>query len=140
MRKITEITIHCSATPPRVDIGALEIDKMHKDRGWHGIGYHFVIRRGCGSVEEGRPIEKAGAHVRGHNTNSVAICIIGGVDEHGRPDCNFTMRQWSSLQQEVVRLKNLYPNAVVKGHRDYPGVAKACPCFNVGAWWRDEIC
>ena len=42
-RKETKhIVIHCSATKPTMDIGAYEIDRWHRERGWLEIGYHFV--------------------------------------------------------------------------------------------------
>jgi len=30
-----------------------------------------------------------------------------------------------------------HPQAVIVGHRDLPGVAKACPCFDVKRWLRE---
>jgi acyl-CoA synthetase (AMP-forming)/AMP-acid ligase II len=45
MREINRNILHMAYTPPSADIGAAEIDRWHKDRGWSGIGYHFVIRR-----------------------------------------------------------------------------------------------
>lgn len=44
--KIKKIIVHCAATPPSMDVGAAQIDAWHKERGWKGIGYHFVITRG----------------------------------------------------------------------------------------------
>lgn len=38
VRKSTDwITIHCSATRPSMDVGAKEITKWHKARGWGRI-------------------------------------------------------------------------------------------------------
>ena len=33
-------------------------------------------------------------------------------------------------RSERVDLKQSYPNAIVLGHRDFPGVHKDCPCFD----------
>ena len=56
VRKTTDtIVIHCTQTPDTMDIGADEIKKWHKNRGFDTIGYHFVIRRD-GHVEKGRDI------------------------------------------------------------------------------------
>ena len=52
---------------------------MRTKRGTRDIGYHFVIQRN-GEVDEGRPIEQTGAHVKGHNHDSIGICYIGGVE------------------------------------------------------------
>ena len=86
MREINKIIIHCSDS----EFGSKKlIDKWHKERGWDGCGYHYVITNGIddymvkynknhdGLVQEGRPIEKMGAHVKGHNKDSIGICLIG---------------------------------------------------------------
>lgn len=128
------LAVHCSATPPGVDIGAAEIRKWHIDKGWEDIGYHHVIRRD-GTIESGRPLEFQGAHVQGHNHESIGICLVGGVNKAGDPDANFTAAQYASLESLILALLPRYPGAVVRGHRDFPGVTKACPSFDVQAWW-----
>ena len=131
-RAITDrIVIHCSATSPVRDVGRAEIDQWHKARGWAGIGYHFVIRRD-GALEHGREATKVGAHARGHNTRSIGVCLIGGVDEAGHPSTNFTQAQWVTLERLLVALKLVWPAAKVIGHNEVS--AKACPSFDVQAW------
>lgn len=143
MRSIKEIFIHCSATGPDTDIGAAEIRNWHLDRGWRGIGYHWVITR-SGEVERGRDLdddgdvaEHIGAHALGHNEHSLGICLVGGLDRDGNPDANYTRAQWASLEMLVANLTE--PNhgvaagARVRGHRDVS--SKACPCFDAGEWW-----
>ena len=117
-----------------MDIGAADIDRWHRAKGWFGIGYHFVIRR-RGKLEMGRPVERRGAHARGHNRNSIGVCLIGGVDEENeKPEDNFTNHQLIVLEATVRLLLQQYPGAAVLGHRDIPGVAKACPSFDVAEW------
>lgn len=137
MRRIDEIAVHCAATPPSMDIGVEEIRAWHLDRRWSDIGYHFVIRRG-GSIETGRPLVRPGAHVAGYNRHSIGVCLAGGVDEDGNPDCNYDHHQWDSLKALCQDLADDFPGVILKGHRDYPGVTKSCPCFDVGAWWRND--
>lgn len=133
VRPIRRIIIHCSATKPEQDIGAAEIREWHVAKGWQDIGYHHVIRRD-GTREEGRPESRVGAHVAGHNMDSIGICLVGGIDDAGRPDANFTRAQWVSLEQLVKNCVMRHPGATVSGHRDWTD-AKACPCFDVKAWW-----
>lgn len=135
MRQIREIIIHCSATKPDMDIGAAEIRQWHVDKGWNDIGYHFVVRRN-GVVEPGRPVEHVGAHTQGHNTHSIGICMVGGINRSGQPDSNFTWRQWAALHDLVCELVEKHPNATVTGHRAYT-TAKACPSFDAVSWWGD---
>ena len=134
VRTVNYIVVHCSATTPQQKWGVAEITRVHKQRGFKTIGYHFVIRRD-GVVEPGRPLEVAGAHVYGHNADSVGVCLVGGIDENGKSTNNFTNAQWDALAFTVSGLTKQFRGAVVKGHRDFPKVAKDCPCFNVKQWW-----
>lgn len=129
----TAIVVHCSATQPKQDIGAAEIERWHRQRNFLAIGYHYVIRRD-GTVEKGRDEDAVGAHVEGHNSTSVGVCMVGGIDAKGNPQDNFTPAQYASLQTLLRDLKTRYSTAEIKGHRDFPGVAKACPSFSVKDW------
>jgi N-acetylmuramoyl-L-alanine amidase len=126
-RKINKIIIHCSATPPSMDVDANTVDEWHKQRGWSGIGYHFFVKRD-GQIELGRPLEKSGAHTKGHNKNSIGICYAGGVDSEMNPEDNRTSAQIASLLLLLRLLKNMFPTAIRHGHRDFS--PKACPSFD----------
>ena len=93
-----KIIIHCSATRPSQDIGSNDIDRWHREKGWLKIGYHLVITRD-GTLELGRDLDEVGAHAYGHNANSVGVCMVGGIDEDGQPDDNFTSEQWNTLDK-----------------------------------------
>ncbi len=129
------IAIHCSATTDKQNIGAADIDRWHRKQGWACIGYHYVIRRD-GTVEAGRDESVVGAHVANFNSNSIGICMVGGVDANdiSKAVNNFTQAQFDSLKQLLIDLKVRYPKAKIQGHRDFPNVAKACPSFDVAAW------
>jgi N-acetylmuramoyl-L-alanine amidase len=126
------LVVHCAATKPTMDIGLREIRQWHRERGWLDIGYHFVIRRD-GSVEKGRPQDVIGAHVEGHNYESLGVCLAGGINALGKPENNFTPEQFESLRSLLAKLKADYPSAQVVGHRDLDP-KKACPSFNVASW------
>lgn len=130
----TGIIIHCAATKASMDVGAKEIEKWHRQRGFFSIGYHYVIRRD-GTVEKGRPDNIPGAHARGHNHYTLAVCMVGGIDDKGKPEDNFTDAQWGSLAELVATLlRDNTKLEFVIGHRDLPDVAKACPCFDTMEW------
>ena len=137
--KTEYIAIHCSATGPKQNVGAADIDKWHRGKGWACIGYHFVIKRD-GTVEEGRDVEVIGAHVENWNANSVGICMVGGVDANDIKKAvnNFTPEQFVSLKKLLRMLVEKYPGVIIQGHRDFPNVAKACPSFDVAAWLKDN--
>lgn len=129
-RDITKIIVHCSATKPDQDIGAAEIKRWHvEENGWSDIGYHFVIRR-SGRIEQGRHIDTHGAHCKGHNTDSIGVCLVGGLGWNGDPEPDFTAEQFDALVHLVKMLEYVAPNATLHGHRDF-NPDKACPSFDV---------
>jgi len=139
MRTRTDyIIIHCSATRPSQDIGFEEINKWHRQRGWNGCGYHFIIRRN-GIIEDGRPTDAVGSHCRGRNHNSIGICMVGGVsqDDHTVAENNFEPDQWTALKTLVYELHEKYPDAKVRGHNDF-NEDKECPSFDVKDWELSE--
>lgn len=129
-RELTDlIVVHCADTYDHMDIGAEDIDRWHRGRGWLSIGYHFVIRRD-GTVEPGRPPHVQGAHVQGHNDCSIGICMIGGRGPNKEPEDNFTYEQEVSLKTLLETLRCFYPEAEIAGHYQLDS-GKACPSFNV---------
>ncbi len=127
MRRIDKIIIHSSATPPSMDIGAEEIDKWHKDRGFRCIGYHFVIRRN-GVLERGRDVGETGAHARGSNINSIGICWVGGVNYNGsKPEDNRTLKQKDSMIKLISAIVLLF-DVKILGHRNVSNTK--CPSFD----------
>ena len=134
---ITHLVVHCSAEPHGRKTTAKDIDRWHRQRGFLRIGYHFVIRTD-GTVEDGRPVEHAGAHVSGFNRRTVGVCLVGGLDpKTGRPSPDFAPVQLTALEGLLRRLLEdpRMANAEVLGHRDFPDVRKDCPCFDVRTWW-----
>lgn len=128
------IVIHCSATPPTMDIGAKEIRQWHVDgNGWADIGYHMVIRRN-GVLEYGRHLGRSPAAQAGFNRGTIAICLVGGVDRNNKPVNNFTSAQTDMLKNEINLLRGEHDIVSIVGHRDFPHVHKDCPCFSVTDW------
>lgn len=130
MRDVDEIILHCSATPARMDCGAVEIRHWHVDEnGWQDIGYHWIVRRN-GVVEMGRPESKVGAHCTNHNSRSIGVCLIGGTTNDVKgPEDNFTQAQFDSLAKVIRELRDRYPHTSIHGHSEFAN--KACPVFDV---------
>lgn len=178
MRTINVIAIHCSATPNGQWLTVEDIDRMHADPkknfrrnpaliGYNQphlkhIGYHYVVYT-TGPVTIGRGLDEVGAHVKGHNLDSLGICMPG-TDA-------FAIAQWSSLRDLVCasvatiakrRALDYAPRyrptpveaidlarrmgVTICGHRDLsPDLdgdgtvepsewLKTCPGFDVGTW------
>ena len=130
MRDLKRIILHCSATKEGQDFSVATIRDWHvKGRGWSDIGYHWVIRLD-GSVELGRPLERSGAHTKGHNKDSVGVCYIGGCDADGKPKDTMNPEQEKAWRMIVLSLRTLYGDHItIHGHNEYAN--KACPSFIV---------
>lgn len=127
-RKIDEIIVHCTATKEGREVSVEDVRRWHVDgNGWNDIGYHYLIYLD-GSVHEGRPIDKSGAHCVGHNSRSIGVCYVGGLDARGKAKDTRTPAQRQSLRELIRMLKRSFPTANVFGHRDFAN--KACPCFD----------
>jgi len=133
-RELTDtIAIHCSATPPTMDIGVEKIKEWHvKDNGWDDVGYHFIITRD-GTIEPARPEDMQGAHAPRVNDRSVAICLIGGSDANGGWSNNFTDEQWVTLKALLLNLTKKYEIKKIIGHYQVDS-KKECPSFDVPNW------
>lgn len=128
MRIISEIIVHCSATKEGANFKAADIDRWHREKGWNGIGYHYVVDLD-GKIELGRPLDQVGAHCTNHNSRTIGICYIGGLDQSGKAKDTRNEAQRKSLVKLVKALKVCFPTIVkVSGHRDY--AARDCPCFD----------
>ena len=130
MRTIRRIVIHTSDTEEGKDFRASDIDSWHREKGWSEIGYNYVVLID-GTMEEGRSIEKIPAHAYGYNRDSIGICYIGGRGKDGKSKDTRTDCQKEQLIAIIKQLKERFPTITeVVGHRDLPGVAKDCPCFD----------
>lgn len=118
-RKITRrIVIHHSASQ---DVSAAEIHRWHRQKGWSGIGYHFVVRLD-GTIEKGRPLETVGAHAGPNgNSDSIGVCLTGDFTKAVPND-----KQIAALLELILWLKTLYPPGLeVVRHCDL--AATQCP-------------
>lgn len=117
----TAASSHSSTGHAMRNVDAAEIHRWHQQNGWAGIGYHFVIldefhaNHPDGTLQLGRPVEFAGAHVQGVNHCSLGICCVGDGDR--RP---FTAAQLATLARLVEQLRDEYdvPMARVLGHHE----------------------
>ena len=132
------IVIHCSQTRPSQDIGAKDIDRWHRERGWLKIGYARVIKRD-GTVEQGREDNELQAHVKEYNHVSTSVCVVGGAVEENwkEPEDNFTGEQWESLKKVLEELVIKFPEARIVGHYELDE-RKTCPNFNVREYLLNE--
>ena len=141
-REITDIIVHCSATPEGKAYTVEDIRKWHKQQGWSDIGYNYVVELD-GTVKLGRDVDISGAHCEGHNAKSIGICYVGGLENKpGVPTPKQkakdtrTDAQKAALFALLMDLRRLYPKARIVGHRDYDTKGKECPSFDAKSEYR----
>lgn len=137
---IKYLTIHCAATPEGRDNSADEVRSWDIAR-FGQPSYHWVIELD-GSKHRHLLDEQRGAHVAKANTGNIGICYVGGTESlnaGGDPKDTRTRAQKESLRTLVRTYQARYPGIVVRGHRDWPGVKKACPSFDVPSWLEEGM-
>ena len=134
MLPIKFLTIHCAATPEGRDVKAETISQWDRDK-FGQVSYHWVVEL-SGKVVRTLPDDQRGAHVAKNNTGNIGICYVGGVDQAGKPKDTRTPEQKKALAELIKGYRFKYPGIAIRGHRDWPNVAKACPSFDVSAWMK----
>lgn len=135
MLPIKYLTIHCTATPEGRDNTAAEVTKWDIER-FGQPSYHHVIELDGDAVRTLRD-DQRGAHVAKNNSGNIGISYVGGttsLNAGGKPKDTRTTAQKETLKRLVLEYQKKYPGIIVRGHREWPGVAKACPSFDVAAW------
>lgn len=150
MRMISLLVIHCTASRINCPLTPAALEAEHRQRGFSCCGYHYYIRRE-GTLHAMRPVERAGAHVRGHNANSIGIAYEGGLLPDGTASDTRTLEQKHTLLTLLTNLMKRFPDAIIVGHRDLsPDLngndvieprewIKLCPCFNARTEYA-ELC
>lgn len=138
MRKVNKIIVHCSASDLKKDDSLGAIKHLHtfpksekinwgkyktRGRAWSDVGYHYFIDK-CGRIAVGRPLKRIGAHCRGHNKDSVGICVSG--------ENLFNNEQFRALRELIdilckafgLRRDDVYPH-------NYFDKSKTCPNFEI---------
>lgn len=128
MRDIKYIAIHCTATPQKTTIESIK-RYWRENLKWKSVGYHIIVNTD-GSAVELLPIDKISNGVKGFNSATINISYIGGVDSNNKPLDNRTNEQKETLITLVKRYKQMFPKAIVQGHKDFTNVKKACPSFD----------
>lgn len=135
-RTINRIIVHCTATPEGRVETVESIRRMHKDKGWADIGYHYVVYLD-GSIHDGRNVNLVGAHCEGYNANSIGVVYVGGVDKSLKEKDTRTDAQKKALVALLKDLRKIYPRAKICGHRDLDKKGKACPSFDATKEYKD---
>ena len=121
-----ELWLHHTASSDGEAARVRAIQRYHQDvRGWNDIAYSYLIS-GSGTVYEGRGVGVSGAHTKGHNSISHAICVLG----------NYNLADPTPVSiiavAELIRYghgEGWWPDQLTGGHRDVG--ATSCPGNNL---------
>ncbi len=126
-REVTDMIVIHHTGGADIDASAEQIDGWHKNNGWSGIGYHFVIRKD-GTIERGRPEWAVGAHAYGENWHTIGIHLSG--------DFSVAEPTEAQIESTAMLLANLcvdyglpIDDDHIVGHRDL--MSTDCPGDNL---------
>jgi N-acetylmuramoyl-L-alanine amidase len=125
------LTIHCTASPTGRGDNASDVCRWDVEK-YRQHSYHWVVEESGKKVRCLADNEK-GAHVALKNTGNIGVAYIGGIDANGHAKDTRTAEQRKSLQEIVAMYRKDHPGLIVRGHRDWPGVHKDCPSFDVAS-------
>lgn len=143
-RKIKFGVSHCTAGPQNQTTQEI-FNYWKRNNGWTTPGYHFDINPD-GTIEQYVELDQVANGVKGFNKESIHFCYKGGIDTKGKAVDNRTEAQKKSQLMIIDRLKELFPNIVFLGHRDFSrdlngnGILeswewiKSCPAYDLRAW------
>lgn len=120
-RIVDKVFIHCTASDKAEHDSIDVIRSWHLARGWHDVGYHFMIHRD-GSISKGRSLEKIPAAQYPHNRGTIAI-VLHGLEI-------FVGAQFDTLKQLCYQIDSAYNHQITfHGHREV-NPYKSCPVFD----------
>lgn len=124
-RTVRRVFLHCSASDVPEHDDVTVIDRWHKGRGWHSVGYHYFIQSN-GNIQTGRSLERRPAAQKGHNKATIAICCHGLI--------HFTKAQRKSLLDLCRQINEAYDGQVTfHGHKEV-NKYKTCPVYDYQGW------
>ena len=145
-REITEVVVHWTETYTNKNIGAEEINSLHRGLGYAGIGYHYIIRRD-GSLQRGRPLNRQGEHAEpNHDEFSIGIAFVGGFNcASGTPNPetflssqSLTRAQMSTFDLFCAAFYKRFPGGQILGHNDI-NITEIDPGFDVIDYVEDRF-
>lgn len=126
-RATTDMVVIHHTGEADIDASAEQINEWHKNNGWAGIGYHFVIRKD-GTIEQGRPVDTVGAHAYGENGHTIGVHLSGDFQQAQPTD--------AQIESAAMLLANICTDysitidrAHIVGHRDL--MSTDCPGDNL---------
>lgn len=138
------LVVHITATKANSSLTPKDVVNYHiHTLKWGRSGYSRIIdwdgkihKTWKIDLSDGlQPFEMTYGVGRFINPVSVNICMMGGLDEYGRPKDTRTKKQKASLEQLIKEIVIECPEIKVAGHHQFSN--KACPCMSVPDFCRE---
>ena len=146
-RDFTEFVVHWTESFKNQNLTAEDIHEWHLDKGYTGIGYHFIITR-SGMLQRGRPLNLIGDHAPefNHNQFSIGIAFVGGFNCSTltkNPDRflsseSFTQSQWTTFDMFCEAFYTVLPAGQAWGHNDISNL-NTDPGFDVPSYVKKKF-
>lgn len=120
---------HWTAGPTDQTVREIQQFHMGPERGWTDIAYSWLVDT-RGNIYEGRGWGRAGAHTKGFNSTSHAVCAICGSDGE------VTDLLLDGMAQVMHEHDRRYGTGFHLPHRDAAGASTACPGDKIAGWVR----
>lgn len=116
-KDITTIVVHHSGSPE----GTIQSHANYHAGKWGaGIAYHIVIDKG--RIYQTNNLLSMTYHAGNNNTYTVGICVNRDLSKN-----DLTELERKLLYAAILTVKSLLPITEIKGHRELPTAATACP-------------
>ncbi len=120
LKEVKFIVVHNSGNHNSFE----KIKNLHVNvNGWEDIGYHWLINKD-GNLIKGRSEKFIGAHVFGHNKNSIAVCLIGNLEKS--PPTKKQIETLIKFLKQKIKKHNLSVENIL-GHKEMTENEKMCP-------------
>ena len=146
-RDFTEFVVHWTESFKNQNLTAEDIHEWHLDKGYTGIGYHYIITR-SGMLQRGRPLNLIGDHAPefNHNQFSIGIAFVGGFNCSTltkNPDRflsseSFTQSQWTTFDMFCEAFYTVLPAGQAWGHNDISNL-NTDPGFDVPSYVKKKF-
>jgi N-acetylmuramoyl-L-alanine amidase len=130
-RLITTLFLHCTATNQNASVSAIQ-KYWRETLGWRNPGYHIIIKKD-GSFTYLHNLNSISNGVAGHNSISINVAYIGGIDRNGKAIDNRTIEQIMTMDLIVKLAQEKINNIIIRGHNEVS--SKECPSFNVKKYY-----
>ena len=128
-RNIKYLAVHCTGTFTNATVSGI-LNYWRNTMRWRNPGYHLMFPYGGGFTYI-HDFNLLSNGVADFNSNSINISTIGGLDADRRTVDTMTENQNRLVEITIEEFIKRFPEIIILGHRGFPNVQKACPCYDV---------